>query len=180
MAATNTPYNGIDRKLHVIALSIDPSAYSTKLELARAIEKAKSDEFSRQTVEGTRYVKAGTIVEYITFAESIGVLATDRYCARPKQEIRGLGNFQEWLAELVLDYLNGNKASQANIAEAIFRMFERQPRDLPTIENLHKELKTPLTVKHLRFCLRILGWLRPSVVAVQSRRLYFSPDVINP
>src|SRR6266853_3841236 len=119
MAAISTTPNAIDRKLHRIVLDTNPDEFKSFVALGRQIAKSKPAEFSYQRFGKVEYAGAAAIESYVSFARDVGLVDGDLRVTRPKKEIRTLENFQQWLSDLTMQYLEGKNASLKQIEQAI-------------------------------------------------------------
>lgn len=179
MPAIASPRNGIDRKLHLIALKADSSESGSLLDLARLIAKEKTIEFSYRTEEGIRFSNAYTVAAYGALARALGVLDENLDCVRKKMEVKSLDNFQVWLGELTMEYLTQHQASPTEVARVSAELIASNPSELPIIETIHNRLDTDLHTRRLRHCLQIVALLRSKLLVISSKRLYLSPDVFR-
>jgi hypothetical protein len=145
--------------------------HSTVAALARQLAQNKLDEFSYTRSEKIEYSSAGAISSYISFARDIRLLDGDLQIARQKKEVRALDNFQGWLADLTLQYLDRNNASLLQLGDLVHELCQRQPHVLPTQEKLRSLISEPPSARSFRFSLKILSLLRSNTIVVASRRV---------
>jgi len=179
MAAINTTPNAIDRKLHRVVLETDPDQFKSFIALARQIATSKPQEFSYQRLGEVQYAGAGAIVTYVSFAHDIGLLDNDLKLTRPKREIRALENFQPWLGDLTLQYLEANNASLKQIEQAIQDLSQGSPCRLSTQENIIVKLDNPPSLRNFRFSLKILALLRSNAIGLASRRVVLMDGIVE-
>jgi hypothetical protein len=179
MPAVSTVINAIDRKLHRVILDSDPNQFKTFAALSRQIASNKSAEFSYQRFEKTEYSGAESIEAYVSFAREVGLLDGDLQTVRLKKEIRTLENFQSWLSDLTMQYLDANNASVQQIQQAIIELVQASPSRLPTQENIRAKLNDPPSPRNFRFALKITALLRSGVVSLASRRLVLMGGIVE-
>src|SRR5688572_13396193 len=151
-----TSQREIDRKLHRIVRLADSSQYPTAISLGRALAKEKSPEFAYQRAGKTEHSSASTISHYVSFSVDIGLLDGDFAPTRAKSDFRALESFQGWLADSVLVYLRANNASLEQIKGAVEFLLSTHPRQLPTLDSIHKTLNSPPSKDNLRRSLNVV------------------------
>jgi hypothetical protein len=169
----------IDRKLHLIVRHAEPAQYSTATALGRAIAGENCTEFSYQRGGRTEFASSDTVASYALYAREIGLLTDDFQSARPKSDIRSLGNFQQWLSDVSFAYLQSHGASIEQIAASVRELISSEPCELPTVDNLFRHLNPSLSKYHLRLSLKVVSLLRPLILGMKSRRLVIVPSVIT-
>lgn len=179
MPAVSTVVNAIDRKLHRVVLESDPNQFKTFAALSRQIAVNKSAEFSYQRFGRTEHSGADAIEAYVSFAREVGLLDGNLELARPKKEIRALENFQSWLGDLTMQYLDAHNASVEQIRDAITELVHAAPSRLPTQENIRSKLAGAPSPRNFRFALKITALLRSGVVSLASRRLVLMDGTVG-
>lgn len=179
MPAVSTAINAIDRKLHRVVLDSDPNQFESFAALSRQIASDKSTEFSYQRFGKTEYSGAEAIEAYVSFARELGLLDGNLETARPKKEIRALENFQSWLGDLTMQYLDAKNASVQQIQQAITELVHASPSRLPTQENIRAKLNGPPSPRNFKFALKITALLRSEVVSLASRRLVLMSGIVE-
>ena len=181
MTAISTTPNAIDRKLHRIVLDSNPDEFKTFVDLARYIANSKPSptEFSYQRFGKHEYAGADAIEGYVSFARDVGLLDGDLRASRPKKELRTLDNFQQWLGDLTIQYLEAKNASLKQIEQAILELMQQSPRLLPTQDNIRAKLNNPPSSRNFKFALKILALLRPKAISLVSRRVVLIQGVIE-
>ncbi len=147
--------------------------------LARYIAKSKPAEFSYQRFGKLEYAGSDAIETYVSFARDVGLVDGDLRITRPRKEIRTLENFQQWLSDLTMQYLEGKNASLKQIEQAILDLSHNSPSRLPTQENIRAKLDNPPTPRNFRLALRIVALLRSNVISLASRRLVLMDGIIE-
>jgi hypothetical protein len=176
--AASTAPTEIDRKLHRIVAEADPDKLTTAVAIGRVLAKEHAAEFTYQRNGKTEHAGADTIAQYVRFAKEIGLLNGDLAPTRAKSEVRSLDNFQRWLSDLVIRYLNEQNASLDQLDRVTRQLLNQSPRQLPTIDNIHSQLQNPPSKIDLRLALKIVALLRPRALRLVSRRLVMMPDVL--
>lgn len=143
------------------------------------IVSEKRVEFSYTTAEGTRFTRVETVAQYAALAKTIGILDENLDCVRAKGDIKSLENFQEWLGELTMSFLEQEGAAPSEVARVTGELISASPSELPILQNIRPKLQTKLSIQRLRHCLGIIALLRSKLLVVGSRRLYLSPDVFR-
>jgi hypothetical protein len=179
MPAVSTAINAIDRKLHRVVLNSDPDQFKTFAALSRQIASDKSTEFSYQRFGKTEYSGAEAIEAYVSFAREVGLLDGELQAARPKKEIRALENFQSWLGDLIMQYLDAENASVEQIQRAMIDLVTGSPSRLPTQENIRAKLDGPPSPRNFKFALKITALLRGGVLSLASRRLVLKDGIVE-
>jgi hypothetical protein len=179
MAAIASTPNAIDRKLHRIVLDSNPDEFKSFAALARYIARSKPAEFSYQRLGKPEYAGADAIESYVSVSRDIGLLDGDLRTNRPKKEIRTLENFQQWLSDLTMQYLEAKNASLKQIEQAILGLSQNSPCRLPTQENIRTQLQNPPSSRNFRLALKIVALLRSNVISVTSRRLVLMDGIIE-
>jgi hypothetical protein len=179
MTAISSMPNAIDRKLHRIVLESDPQEFKSFASLARHISQSKVVEFSYQRFRKLEYAGAPSIESYVSFARDIGLLDGDIRITRLKKEIRTLENFQQWLGDLTVQYLEANNASLKLIEKALVGLSQQSPSRLPTQENVRNSLDNPPSTRNFRLALRIVALLRSNVISLASRRLILMDGIVE-
>jgi len=179
MAATPTTVNEIDRKLHRIVLETDPRTLTTMMALARSVEQEQYEEFSYTRDEKTEYSSANTIHNYISYARTIGLLNGDLESNQAKSDVRSLENFQQWLSDTVVQFLNDNNSSIPKIKDAMQALLGGMPRILPTLENIHTQLTAPPPPPIFKQSLKIITLLRPNLLQVRTRRVVLIAAILE-
>jgi len=179
MAAIRTARNAIDRKLHRIVMEADRVKFSNFIVLARHIAGNRYEAFSYPTEKGIRYAQPSTIATYVSFAQRLGLLDPDLAPARPKRDVRSRDGFHAWLGAKAMNYLEENNASLDGIYLATLGLFGKTPHELPTIENLRRELGTTIDADDLRKTLKVISLLRPQAFKIKMRQLYIHPSAIK-
>lgn len=179
MATTSASNRNIDRKLHRIVETADSQKYATATAIGRFLKDAKAQEFSYERGGKTEHAAPTTIARYAIYARDIGLLDASFDCTRPKSEIRSLINFQQWLADSILNYLAQNGASVSDIEKATVALLGKMPASLPTLPNVRQTTGTTLSLADLRLSLRALALLKPKVLSMTSRRLVVTPTTIR-
>lgn len=156
MSAIQTPLTAIDRKLHKVVLDSD-SSFSSMMELATAVRKEKYREFSYLRDGKIEYSSPGAIQSYVSYARAINLLDGELASARPKQDIRGLESFQQWLGNSVLEYLASKGCDPSKIGDAIQRLLSLSPPELPTQEKVRSQFSDPPSALFFRFSLKTGG-----------------------
>ena len=179
MTAISSAPNAIDRKLHRIVLDANPDEFRSFAALARHVAQSKPVEFSYHRFAKLEYAGADAIESYVSFARDIGLLDGDLEIVRPKKEIRTLENFQHWLGDLTVQYLDAKNASLKQIERAILELSQSLPFRLPTQDNIRAKLETPASTRNFRLALRIVALLRSNVISLASRRLVLMDGVVE-
>src|SRR5882672_1840947 len=104
------------------------------MELATGIRKHAYLEFSYLREGKRRYSSADAIQSYVSYAKALGLLDENLDAARPKQDIRSLESFQQWLSNRVLDYLRAYNCDISQIESAVQSLLVSNPPVLPTQE----------------------------------------------
>jgi hypothetical protein len=178
VAVSTTP-NAIDRKLHRVVLDADPEQFKSFAALARQISMNKPQEFSYQRFGKTEYAGADAIEAYVSFAHDIGLLDGDLKPARQKKEIRALENFQQWLGDLTLQYLESKNASLKQIEEIMENLMHSSPCRLSTQENIRAQIQNPPSSRNFRLCLKVVALLRSDAIRLASRRLVLVDGIVE-
>ena len=179
MADISTAQNAIDRKLHAVVLKSDPERLHTAIALAKSIEEDQVRAFQYEDNDGPKYVKASGIVRHVYFAREIGLLDGSLGITRPKSDIRALENFQSWLGDKVLSYLDSYGASLTEMSSATEVLFSSHPSRLPTLANMHQQLNTQMKIANMSVSLKILALLRPGAIRLLTRRLIVIPGTLE-
>lgn len=187
MAISTTPTE-IDRKLHRIVAEADPDKHATAVSIARSLVSQRAPAFSYQRNGRTEHAGENTIAQYVVFAKKIGMLDGDLSPTRTKSEVRSLDNFQSWLSDLAIQFLDQNSASLDDIERITRQLLDQSPRRLPTIDNIHAAIQNPpgksgahpnvLGKEDLRLSLKVVALLRPKALRLVSRRLVIVPVVV--
>lgn len=175
---TVTGSREIDRKLYRIVREADSSLHPTAIALGRALEKAEAAEFAYQRGRKTEYATANTVAEYVLYARDIGLLNGDLDVTRQKADVRSLENFQQWLGDIVIRYLRDNNASIDQLQSAVDSLLSSTPRELPTVDNVYKTLKSPPPKHTFRLSLKVISFLRPKALRLRSRRLIIPSAIL--
>jgi hypothetical protein len=179
MAPIPTGPTEIDRKLHRVVLEANPGQFTNLIALARSIEQSRFPEFSYRRSDKTEYTNADTIASYVAFAREIGLLDENLGPTRPKGDVRALASFQQWLSDRVAQYLSDRGSSPGQIGNAVRRLLNANPAELPSQENIRARLSNPPSPTDFRVCLKIMALLRPKVLEVVSRRVVLVPGVFK-
>jgi hypothetical protein len=179
MPAISTAPNAIDRKLHRVVLESDSAQFSSFAALGRHIAQAKSTEFSYLRFGKLEFAGAEAIENYVGFARDVGLVDGDLNPSRPKREIRSLENFQHWLGDLTMQYLEVKNASMAQIEQAAIDLSQGKPSRLSTQENIRGKLESPPSLRNFRFSLKIIALLRSNIMSVASRRLVLIDGIVE-
>lgn len=176
---TNTTPSAIDRKLHRVVLEADPDQFKSFAALARQIAAGEPQEFSYQRFGKVEHAGADAIVTYVSFAHDIGLLDSDLRVTRPRKEIRALENFQPWLGDLTLQYLEAKNASLKHIEQAMQDLSQGSPCRLSTQENIRAKLDSPPSLHNFRLSLKILALLRSDAIGLVSRRVVLMDGIVE-
>jgi hypothetical protein len=179
MPAISTHATSIDRKLHRVILDANASAFGSMMELAGAIEKEHYREFSYLREGKRRYSSAGAIQSYVSYARGLGLLDEKLDSTRPKQDVRSLESFQQWLSNAVLDYLRSKNCDITQIEGAVQALLTSNPPLLPTQERVRSRFSDPPSATFFRFSLTTLALLRPAVLQTKARKTILMPGVFE-
>jgi hypothetical protein len=173
-----THQTAIDRKLQKIALDSGES-YGNMMELAVTVAEKQYNEFSYMRNKKKQYSSAGAIHSYVSYARAIGLLNVDLGPTKPKQDIRGLESFQQWLGDSVLDYLTQNHCPIHDIEAKVQALLQHTPPKLPTQEKIRSQFSDPPSAVFFRFSLAAIALLRPAVLQAKSRKTILMPGVFE-
>jgi hypothetical protein len=179
MTSIHTPATSIDRKLHRVVLNSDPEYFKTAISLARTIADQNLAEFSYQRENKIRYATPMSISKFISYSREVGLLDENLASAQLKTDIRALDNFQSWLKNQVMIYLETNNASLENIKTSTLSLFTDTPYTLPTPVKVHEALKTSISLSSFRMSLKIISALSPKALKFSSRKLVIHPEIIK-
>src|SRR6266851_232381 len=173
-----TQQTAIDRKLQEIVLDSDDS-FGNMMELAVAVADKQYKEFSYMRDKKRQYSSAEAIHSYVSYARSIGLLNGDLGSAKPKQDIRGLESFQQWLGDSVLDYLTQKHCPINEIEAKVQRLLQLVPPKLPTQEKVRSQFSDPPSAVFFRFSLTVIALVRPLLLQAKSRKTILMPGVFE-
>lgn len=179
MAPVQTPITSSDRKIHRVVLISDPNYFKNGISLAREIASRQLNEFSYQRDNKIRYATPLSITKFISYSREIGILDEDLRCTESKDDIKHMDNFQSWLKNQVMVFLETNNASLENIKAATLSLFSDTPYTLPTPVKVHEALKTSISLSSFRMSLKIISALSPKALKFSSRKLVILPDIIK-
>ncbi len=173
-----THQTAIDRKLQKIVLDSGDS-YGNMMELAVTVADHQYNEFSYTRDKKKQYSGAEAIHSYVSYARATGLLNADLGSAKPKQDIRGLESFQQWLGDSVLDYLTQKHCPIADIEAKVQALLQLSPPKLPTQEKVRSQFRDPPSEVFFRFSLTVIALLRPAVLQARSRKTILMPGVFE-
>lgn len=179
MPAIPTPPTAIDRKLHRVILDANGTEFSSMMELASAIRKEQYREFSYLREGKRMYSSAEAIQSYVSYARALGLLDENQNAARPKQDVRSLESFQQWLSNSVLDYLRSKGCDITQIEGAVQALLGSNPPLLPSQERVRSRFSNPPSAMFFRFSLTTLALLRSKVLQTKARKTIFMPGVFE-
>lgn len=171
--------NEVDRKLHRIVLESNPTEFASMITLAHHIEDLKLIEFSYSRGGKTQYSNAYTIRQYISFAQTIGLLDNDLETARTKKDIRSLENFQQWLSDVAVQFAIDRNCSIDQIRGAVQTLLQSSPSRLPTLENVRSRLTDPPDLDTFKLSAKIISLLRPNTFQIRARRVLLAPGIVE-
>lgn len=179
MAIVDTAENELDRKLHRIVLQAAGGTYASLLDLARSLHELDCVDFSYTRNNEVRYAGISTIKKYASFARALNLLDDHLKPAQEPGVYTSLANFQNWLGNKVMQYLNDNSCSIAKIKDAIRSLLHSPDKStLPTPDHLLEQLGSPISRELFQYSLRILSIFRSGLLELRSRRLVLSKEVV--
>lgn len=179
MAPIHTPITSVDRKLHRVVLSSDPDYFKNAISLAREIAGRQLNEFSYQRENKLKYATPLSITKFVAYAREIGLLDENLACTQLKDDVRSVENFQWWLRNQVMNYLETNIASLDHIKTATLSLLSDVPYTLPTPVKIHEVLKTSMSISSFRLSLNVISALSPRALLFSSRKLVIHPEIIK-
>jgi hypothetical protein len=179
MAAIPTAPTEIDRKLHRVILSTNSTLFTDMTALARSIEEGHHAEFSYSRAGRTEFSSAQTITKYVSYAKTVGLLDGNLAATKLKKDVRSLEEFQQWVSDIVVQYLIDNQCAIDQIRDAAVALLQEFPSKLPTPANVLRRLQSPLRFEVFRLSLRVVSQLRPDALEVRSRRIILIPKSVE-
>lgn len=180
MPAIPTKINEVDRKLQSVVLTAARGKNVTASDLAEKLYEKQLESFSFFEHGTKKYKSQRSIVYYVGFARIVGLLDENFYLEKDVKLIRSLENFQDWLSDVILQYMNQKNSSLTNLSLAVQELFSQpQPYVSPYLNNVFGKIKRPKpSYRNFCVCLKIISLLRPDTLQIRSRRMLLMPDVL--
>jgi hypothetical protein len=179
MSPIHTPITSVDRKLHRVVLISEPDYFKNAISLAREIAGRQLTEFSYQRENKLKYATASSITRFVTYAREVGLLDENLACTQPKDDVRSVDNFQWWLRNQVMNYLEAHHACLDHIKSATLVLLTDIPYSLPTPVRVHDALETSIPLSSFRLSLNVISSLSPKALLFSSRKLVIHPEIIK-
>jgi hypothetical protein len=160
-------------------MDANASVSGSMMELASAIRNEEYREFSYLREGKRKYSSAEAIQSYVSYARAINLLDENLEPTRPKQDVRSLESFQQWLSNSVLDYLRSKNCDIKQIEDALQSLLTSNPPTLPTQERVRSKFSSPPSAMFFRFSLATLALLRPAVLQTKARKTILMPGVFQ-
>lgn len=172
MAAT------IDKKLYRVVLSARSDRFKTELDVAKHIESQKAEEFKYVRNGEERICSASTIRAYVIFAKEIKLLSESLDPMIDKTQIVNTTNFNNWVADSLLAFAKENRFELSELKRVVTDLVKTQD-ELPTSQNIYKQLGLKISVKSFYWCLCLLFLLRPATLTIFRKWLWIPAETIK-